>query len=71
MNEVNYELRLKVLFNKVATINWAIEQYTAQYHKATTDEDKDMYKRMAIMTEGSYEDAKLELITLITENNQN
>jgi|LakMenEpi03Aug12_release.lakeMendotaPanAssembly.Ray.scaffolds.fasta_scaffold1995344_2 hypothetical protein len=71
MNEVNYELRLKVLFNKVATINWAIEQYTAQYDKATTDEEKDMYKQWAIMTEGSYNSAKLELITLISENNQN
>lgn len=71
MKELDYGLRLKVLFNKLATINWTIEQYTAQYHKATTDEIKDMYKRMAIMTEGSYEDAKLELITFITENNQN
>ena len=71
MNEVNYELRLKVLFNKVAAINFVIEQMTEQYHKATTDEDKDMYKQMAIMTEVSYEDAKLELITLIAENNQN
>jgi len=71
MNELDYELRLKVLFNKVAAINFVIEEMTEQYHKATTEEDRDIYKRMAIMTEESYEDAKLELITLITENNQN
>lgn len=71
MNEVNYELRLKTIFNKVAAINSAIEQMKEQYHKATNDEDKEIYKRMAIMTEESYESAKLELITLITENNQN
>jgi hypothetical protein len=71
MNEVNYELRLKVLFNKVAAISFVIEQMTEQYHKATTEEDRDIYKRMAIMTEESYNSAKLELITLISENNQN
>lgn len=71
MNKLDYELRLKVLFNKVAAINFVIEQMTEQYHKATTEEDRDIYKRIAIMKEGSYEDAKLELITLIAENNQN
>ena len=71
MNEVNYELRLKTIFNKVAAINWAIEQMKAQYHNATIDEEKEMFKQMAIMTEESYESAKVELITLITENNQN
>ena len=71
MNEVNYELRLKTIFNKVAAINWAIEQMKEQYDKATNDGDKEMFKQMAIMTEESYESAKVELITLITENNQN
>ncbi len=71
MNKLDYELRLKVLFKKVAAISFVIEQMNEQYHKATTEEDRDIYKRMAIMTEGSYEDAKLELITLIAENNQN
>ena len=71
MNEVNYELRLKTIFNKVGTINYVIEQMKEQYHKATNEEDKEMYKQMAIMQEESYESAKLELINLITENNQN
>lgn len=71
MNEVNYELRLKTIFNKVAAINSAIELMKEQYHKAITYEDKEMYKHWAIMTEESYESAKLELITLITKNNQN
>jgi len=71
MNEVNYELRLKELFKKVAAISFVIEQMNEQYHKAITEEDRDIYKRIAIMTQGSYEDAKLELINLIAENNQN
>ena len=68
---MDYDLKLKVLTNKLASINLVIEAMKSQYHKATTDEDKDMYKRMAIMQEESYESAKLELVTFIIENNQN
>ena len=71
MAKMDYELKLKVLMNKLASINIVIEAMKSQYQNATNNDDRDIFKRMAIMQEESYESAKLELVTFIIENNQN